>query len=100
MVKSFEGPPGVVGLVSTYARCHALSTQEAQVLHAAALGLTDKGIAAALGLSRNTIGTYWQRIYAKLHVTGAREILAELIAVSVSRASERSVENGAASKIE
>jgi DNA-binding CsgD family transcriptional regulator len=43
----------------------ALSKQEARVLKCSIAGLSDQGIADELGLSLDTVRTYWQRIRAK-----------------------------------
>lgn len=44
----------------------ALSTRERQVLGMAATGMLDKQIAQELGLSQNTLRTYWRRVREKL----------------------------------
>jgi DNA-binding NarL/FixJ family response regulator len=45
-----------------------LSPREGEICSLAGQGLTDKGIAAALGISLHTVGSYWQKIFGKLHV--------------------------------
>jgi DNA-binding NarL/FixJ family response regulator len=46
-----------------------LSTREAQVLHSLAQGLSNKEIAAALGLSVGTVKTHLRHIFRKLGVS-------------------------------
>jgi DNA-binding NarL/FixJ family response regulator len=47
----------------------SLSTREAQVLHSLAHGLSNKEIAAALGLSVGTVKTHLRHIFRKLGVS-------------------------------
>jgi len=53
-----------------------LGPREQQVLKLLVDGLSYKEIAAELGITSNTVGTYVQRIYEKLHVRSRREIIA------------------------
>ena len=52
-----------------------LGTREQQVLKFLVDGLSYKEIAAELGITTNTVGTYVRRIYEKLHVRSRREIV-------------------------
>ena len=54
-----------------------LSEREAQVLAALAKGLIYKEIASQLGISENTVRTYINRIYEKLHVQTRTEAVAK-----------------------
>lgn len=63
-----------VSLIDT-TRLGDLSDREASVLSLAAKGLTDRAIAARLGISTNTLRTYWARIRGKLG-EGSRVALA------------------------
>ncbi len=45
----------------------------------AAEGLTDKEIASRLGLSAETVGTYWRRILAKHNAASRTEVVAKVI---------------------
>lgn len=51
--------------------------REEQVLVLAAGGLTDKEIAVRLGISPDTVGTYWRRILAKYHAASRTEVVAK-----------------------
>jgi DNA-binding CsgD family transcriptional regulator len=51
-----------------------LTTREREVAGFAARGLTDAEIAARLSLSRRTVETHLYRVYAKLGVSGRREL--------------------------
>jgi DNA-binding NarL/FixJ family response regulator len=52
-----------------------LGPREQQVLKFLVDGLSYKEIAGELGITSNTVGTYVQRIYEKLHVRSRREII-------------------------
>jgi DNA-binding NarL/FixJ family response regulator len=52
-----------------------LGPREQQVLEFLVDGLSYKEIADELGITSNTVGTYVQRIYEKLHVRSRREIV-------------------------
>jgi|GEM_PF-4730843 len=56
----------------------SLSRQEERVLHLARQGLGDKQIANELGLSTDTVRTYWQRIRQKVGAATRAEIIATL----------------------
>jgi DNA-binding CsgD family transcriptional regulator len=51
--------------------------REEQVLVLAAGGLTDKEIAVRLGISPDTVGTYWRRILAKFDASSRTEVVAK-----------------------
>jgi len=51
--------------------------REEQVLVLAASGLTDKEIAVRLGISPDTVGTYWRRILAKYQAASRTEVVAK-----------------------
>ena len=53
---------------------YGLTTREREVAGLAARGLTDVEIAARLSLSRRTVETHLYRAYAKLGVSGRREL--------------------------
>jgi PAS domain S-box-containing protein len=53
--------------------------REAQVLSFAAEGMTDKQIAAELGISLATVDTYWRRIRTKYNSTSRTEAVAKAL---------------------
>ena len=53
-----------------------LGPREQQVLKFLVDGLSYKENAGELGITNNTVGTYVQRIYEKLHVRSRREVIA------------------------
>jgi len=55
----------------------------------AARGLTDKEIAVKLGISPDTVGTYWRRILAKYQASSRTEVVAKY----ASERSKAAVEN-------
>lgn len=55
-----------------------LPERESQVLSLAAQGLTDKQIAADLGISQETVGTYWRRILLRFGAASRTEVVAKL----------------------
>lgn len=61
-----------------------LSRRESEILALAAQGLTDKAIAARLGISYGTVNTHWSRIRPKLSV-GSRS---EAVFVQATRLAE------------
>lgn len=63
--------------------------REEQVLVLAARGLTDKEIAIKLGISPDTVGTYWRRILAKYQASSRTEVVAKY----ASERSKAAVEN-------
>lgn len=66
----------------------ALSQREASVLVLAARGLTDKEIARRLGLSRRTVGTYWERMRDKLGRHTRTQLVHRLVRAEPERESE------------
>jgi DNA-binding CsgD family transcriptional regulator len=54
-------------------------SRQDQILLLAAEGMTDKEIAARLGLSAETVGTYWRRILAKYNAASRTEVVAKVI---------------------
>ena len=63
---------------------YRLTKREGQVLKRASSGHTDKHIGLDLGISRETVSTYWRRIFAKLHCTSRAEAIATLSREAVS----------------
>lgn len=61
----------------------APTKREAQVLSLAAEGLTDKQIGQTLGISRDTVATYWRRLFAKLEASSRTEAIAKLSATAL-----------------
>ncbi|HLK15095.1 MAG TPA: helix-turn-helix transcriptional regulator [Fimbriimonadaceae bacterium] len=57
----------------------ALSSREQQVLSYAAAGYLDKQIAAEIGVSLNTLRTYWKRIRAKVGEAARTALAAEYV---------------------
>lgn len=53
-----------------------LPAREAEILACAAKGLTDKQIAMELGISRDTVGTYWRRILLRYNASSRTEVVA------------------------
>jgi len=58
----------------------------------AAQGLTDKEIAAQLGISRETVGTYWKRMRQRLGVNNRTEVVAKALKHDSTTAIERITE--------
>ena len=56
-----------------------LSRRELEVLQLAAEGLTDKGIAARLGISHSTVETYWLRLRSKVGAHSRTELIARVL---------------------
>jgi PAS domain S-box-containing protein len=56
-----------------------LSERENQILRMAAEGLTDQAIANKLGISLNTVSTYWGRIRIKLGPVNRAELVANFV---------------------
>lgn len=57
-------------------RLEFLTRRERQVAYHAATGLSDLNIAAALGISENTVGTHMMHIFHKLRICARAELLA------------------------
>lgn len=74
----------VCQVVVHYATEFRLSPQEERLLRCAVAGLSDKCAASELGCSRNTVGTYWQRIFTKTGVRPQRQVLAQLLRFGVA----------------
>jgi DNA-binding CsgD family transcriptional regulator len=53
-----------------------LSEREEEILRLAAQGLTDKAIAASIGVQISTVRTYWDRLKTKLDATNRTEAVA------------------------
>src|SRR3569832_2220756 len=56
-----------------------LPAREAEILSLAARGLTDKQISAELGISRDTVSTYWRRILLRYKAANRTEVVARSI---------------------
>jgi DNA-binding NarL/FixJ family response regulator len=61
-----------------------LSPQEQQVLKLSAQGNLDKEIADELGISQNTVDTYWRRIYKKTGKHDRKILFAQSDSLSVT----------------
>ena len=72
IVQSFQRPPAVERDVDN------LAPREQQVLELLSRGFSHKEIAADLGISIPTVGTYVRRIYEKLHVYTRAQAIAKL----------------------
>lgn len=59
----------------------------------AAQGYTDKEIASRLGISRETVGTYWKRMRQRLGVNNRTEVVAKALKHESSTALERITES-------
>ena len=56
-----------------------LPARESEILSLAARGLTDKQISAELGISRDTVSTYWRRILLRYKAANRTEVVARAI---------------------
>lgn len=54
-------------------------TREDQILQLAAEGLTDRQMAAQLGISAETIASYWRRIFARFDAMSRTEVVARTL---------------------
>ncbi|MGC4094522.1 MAG: hypothetical protein QM756_42730 [Polyangiaceae bacterium] len=70
--------------VNRYATVHRLSPQELRLLLAAIAGESDKDAAAGLGCTRGTIGSYWQRIFAKTGQRPRAAVIAHVLRSTVT----------------
>jgi DNA-binding CsgD family transcriptional regulator len=59
--------------------------REREILECAAQGLTDKEIAARLGISRETVATYWKRIRLRLDGASRTEAVARALTIEKER---------------
>ena len=62
----------------------SMTKREQQILAMSAEGLTDKIIAQAIGISRDTVATYWRRLFAKMGVSSRTEAIAKISATALS----------------
>jgi DNA-binding CsgD family transcriptional regulator len=62
--------------------------REEQVLVLAAAGLTDKEIAVRLGISPDTVGTYWRRVLARYAAASRTECVAKYLDARAKRSME------------
>ena len=56
-----------------------LSPRERSILHLATLGYTDRAISAELGISKGTLGTYWNRLRMKVGSFNRTELVATVL---------------------
>ena len=56
-----------------------LSPRERSILHLASLGYTDRAISAELGISKGTLGTYWNRLRMKIGSFNRTELVATVL---------------------
>lgn len=63
-------------MLSRVAKVNSLSQREQKVMQLSREGFADKEIAAALGISIDTVRTYWKRIKAKFAVDSRSHVLA------------------------
>jgi DNA-binding CsgD family transcriptional regulator len=54
-------------------------TREQQVILLASEGLTDRQIAGELGISSDTVSTYWRRILARFDAASRTEVIAKMV---------------------
>ena len=59
-----------------FARGVQVPMRESEILALAARGLTDKQISLELGISRDTVGTYWRRILMRFDASSRTEVVA------------------------
>lgn len=71
-----------------------LSKRELEVLNRIAQGKSKSGIAEEMGLSKDTIDTYFRRIYAKLDVSDRAAAVAKAVARGVMLTAEASISSG------
>lgn len=75
---------GVEKALCRYGEQYSLSRQELRLLDCAVRGVCDKKAADELGCSRNTIGTYWKRIFSKTGARPQKQVLAHLLRTSLA----------------
>jgi DNA-binding CsgD family transcriptional regulator len=61
---------------------HRLSRRQAQVAGLVAQGLTDKEIAARLGLSEGTVGSYLKAVFLRLRVKSRAALVSVILAAA------------------
>lgn len=69
-----------------------LSPRHQEILRLAADGLTDKEIAATIGISRETVATHWKRIRNSFEASSRTAIIAQVIGSAPTEEDERSNE--------
>jgi|GEM_PF-4528502 len=69
------GGPILLSSVPEDSEVH-MPARERQVLELAARGQTDKEIARSLGITRDTVGTYWRRILTRFGASSRTEVVA------------------------
>ncbi len=62
-----------------------LPAREAEILSLAARGLTDKQISSELGISRDTVGSYWRRILLRYNASNRTEVVARALESQLTR---------------
>jgi DNA-binding CsgD family transcriptional regulator len=71
--------------LAEFARCYRLSPRETALLRHALAGLNNDEAAEALGCSRPTISSFWNRIFRKTQATGQRDVIIRLLQTSTRR---------------
>jgi DNA-binding NarL/FixJ family response regulator len=66
-------------LVGGFARAHALSPREAEILRSVLMGLSTKEIAFDIGCGRSTVSTHLQRIFGKTKTHSQRQLLVSVL---------------------
>jgi DNA-binding CsgD family transcriptional regulator len=61
--------------VGRFARFFKLSPRETTLLRHALAGMNNDEAAAALGCSRGTVSTFWNRVFRKTNVSGQRDVI-------------------------
>jgi PAS domain S-box-containing protein len=69
-------------------KCPPLSPREREIVNLAAGGHTDAGIASKLGISTPTVGTYWNRVRAKMGAYSRTELVAKILLAESQRTVE------------
>lgn len=73
------------GVLEAFRELTGLSPQEARLLNMAALGKNSDEAADLLGISRSTIGSYWNRIFRKTGCRSQRDVLGAVLKFASSR---------------
>ena len=71
-------------VIAKFARHHALSERESQVLAHAAEGRSAKEIADSLHCSQSTVQTYWVRIVRKTRCACRAQVMAGLLKLATN----------------